>query len=340
MLLKATENHPDKKTKPISLRLILVVPFVLQIFAAVGLVGYLSFRNGQKAVNDLGNQLIDKASQQIDDHLDTYLALPHQLNQINVDAIASKELNLNDTAASQRYFWRQAKAFKNLSYIGYTGNDGREMGAGRWINGQDLLLYEKLPGNGRSSDYTADETGHPAKLVQTYNYDPLSEPWFKQTVAAGKPIWSRITAANYNNGQVTETAKTLATEDSPINSSIEYYVTASATSPLYDKNHKLLGLVIIDLLVTDISKFLRNIKVSPKGQVFIIERDGMLVGSSSTYPILHKVNNKAERFSVLNSPDPLIRSISENLSKKFKSFQLLDKNQELNITFNGEHHYI
>lgn len=35
------------------LRLILILPFVLQIFAAVGLVGYLSFRNGQKAIAEL-----------------------------------------------------------------------------------------------------------------------------------------------------------------------------------------------------------------------------------------------------------------------------------------------
>ncbi|TAG55098.1 MAG: hypothetical protein EAZ28_23400 [Oscillatoriales cyanobacterium] len=39
------------------LRAVLIVPFVLQIMGAVGIVGYLSFRNGQKAVNDLASQL-------------------------------------------------------------------------------------------------------------------------------------------------------------------------------------------------------------------------------------------------------------------------------------------
>ncbi len=36
----------------LSLSSILIVPFVLQICVAVGLTGYFSFRNGQKAVND------------------------------------------------------------------------------------------------------------------------------------------------------------------------------------------------------------------------------------------------------------------------------------------------
>jgi hypothetical protein len=69
------------------LGLVLVVPFVLQIFAAVGLTGYLSVRNGQKAVKDLATQLRGQVSDRVGQHLDRYLALPHQINQINGQAI-------------------------------------------------------------------------------------------------------------------------------------------------------------------------------------------------------------------------------------------------------------
>lgn len=67
----------SKKTLPkLSLQTLLIVPFVLQIFAAVGLTGYLSFRNGQKVINDLANRLSSEVSDRIDQHLDTYLATP------------------------------------------------------------------------------------------------------------------------------------------------------------------------------------------------------------------------------------------------------------------------
>ncbi len=39
------------------LRTTLVVPFVLQLIVAVGLVGYLSFRSSQRAVDTLATQL-------------------------------------------------------------------------------------------------------------------------------------------------------------------------------------------------------------------------------------------------------------------------------------------
>ncbi len=64
------EVYLTKKGVPLSL--VLIVPFVLQIFAAVGIVGYLSFRNGQKAVNDLATQLQAEVSARVALHLDNY----------------------------------------------------------------------------------------------------------------------------------------------------------------------------------------------------------------------------------------------------------------------------
>ena len=43
-------THKPQKFRQIPLRLVLVLPFVLQIVGAVGLVGYLSYRSGQQAV--------------------------------------------------------------------------------------------------------------------------------------------------------------------------------------------------------------------------------------------------------------------------------------------------
>jgi hypothetical protein len=68
-MLPRTHSQTADSYKGMPLRLILVVPFVLQIFAAVGMLGYLSFRNGQQAVNDLANQLMDKNSNLVDQHL-------------------------------------------------------------------------------------------------------------------------------------------------------------------------------------------------------------------------------------------------------------------------------
>lgn len=76
----------------VPLRSVLVVPFVVQIFVAVGLTGWLSLRNGQQAVNDVASQLRREITARIDQQLQTDLNTPHRVNTLSVEAIRRFEL--------------------------------------------------------------------------------------------------------------------------------------------------------------------------------------------------------------------------------------------------------
>lgn len=93
----------------------------------------------------------------------------------------------------------------------------------------------------------------------------------------------------------------------------------SRATPFYDKRHKLLGVTSVELTLTSISEFLRRLKVSSSGEVFVMERNGQLVGSSGKYPILHKAKNQVERYSIIDNPDPLIRTVAQRLQKQFNT---------------------
>jgi signal transduction histidine kinase/DNA-binding NarL/FixJ family response regulator len=97
---------------------------------------------------------------------------------------------------------------------------------------------------------------------------------------------------------------------------------------------------MVDLLLTNVSDFLRNLNVSPSGQVFIMERDGLLIGSSSEHPIIHTVNDKTERYSASNSPNPLIREIAQQLKHQFNDFTAIQGTQELQVAFDGERQFV
>ena len=86
------------------LRTVLIVPFVLQIIGAVGIVGYLSFRNGQKAVNDLASQLRTEVSSRITQHLDSQLKTARQLAEINGDAVDLGLLDYNNYQQLGQFF--------------------------------------------------------------------------------------------------------------------------------------------------------------------------------------------------------------------------------------------
>jgi hypothetical protein len=112
------KNISGKVPKGIPLRLVLVVPLVVHIFGAVALVGYLSLKNCHQTVNELANELTDKVSNIVDQHLDTYLATPDQINRLNVNAIKQGLLDLQNSQNAGHYFWEQIQVF-DVSHINY-----------------------------------------------------------------------------------------------------------------------------------------------------------------------------------------------------------------------------
>jgi hypothetical protein len=66
------------------LQTVLVVPFLVQIVGTVGVVGWLSFQNGQRAVNEVAAQLRGEISDRIKDRMENYMSIPHIVNHLNV----------------------------------------------------------------------------------------------------------------------------------------------------------------------------------------------------------------------------------------------------------------
>ncbi|TYQ24059.1 response regulator [Pseudanabaena sp. UWO311] len=77
------KSHPLKAQKHplISMRLFLIAPFAVLLMGAMGTVGYLSFRNGQKAVNDISGQLQKEIIFRVKDRVQGYLQEPRLANQ-------------------------------------------------------------------------------------------------------------------------------------------------------------------------------------------------------------------------------------------------------------------
>jgi signal transduction histidine kinase len=297
----------------IPLRLILVVPFVIQIFGAVGLVGYLSFQNGEQAVSALTYRIMNETSERVQQHLDSYLAIPHQINQLNADAIKRGYFDIEDLKAAGRYFWQQAKTFKSVSWIGYGLPSGKGVGSGTWYNGKDILTDEMY--DNKDYGYITDSEGKYAKQVYTDKYNLLTDKWYVDTLEAGKPIWSRTY---------------------PQETEVNEYVAASANYPIYDENKKLIAIVGTDLRLLEISKFLQKLKVANHGKIFIIERDGLLIGNSSSAAIYKKNKREIIRLKATESSDSLIKTIANSLKTSFNDLNRIQQKEIINLEFNQE----
>jgi signal transduction histidine kinase/DNA-binding NarL/FixJ family response regulator len=307
---------PSKRSLP--LRLVLVVPFVLQIFAAVGLVGYLSFKNGQEATYQLAHRLMGEIDDRVNQHLDSYLAVPQQINQINTDATTSQILNLKDFENTGRYFWQQMQVYQDLSYIFYALPTGEYAGAGRWLEGYKTTIDELSPQTqGQNYAYATDEQGNRTKIADKAEYKPLEESWYTKAIQTEKPIWSEIQSW----------------QDAP------EFISISASRSIYDRQKKLVAVVAADLLLSNISKFLQQLKASQTGKVFIIERDGNIVASSSTEKPFSMIKGKAQRLSAVKSTDVLIQATATNLQTRFGNLQSIKTKQSFNVQLGSDRYY-
>ncbi|MEH1959761.1 MAG: ATP-binding protein [Nostoc sp.] len=300
------------------LRYILIVPFILQICGAVGLVGYLSYQNGQKAVNELATQLESEICDRIEQHLDSYLTTPKQINQINLDAVELGLLNLSDFKTTGNYFWKQMQVF-NVGYNSFANPKGEFIGVERLDNGK-LLINEvsEKGGIGKLYIYPTDNQGNRRQLQEVKNYDPRLEAWYSDPVKVGKRVWSQI----------------YQWQDKPEILSI------SSSYPVYDKNRKLVGVISVDLLLSQISTFLANLKIKESGKTFILERSGLIVASSTSEPPYKIINGKGKRQSALDSKNSLIRLTTQSLIKRFGNLKFVVGKQQLSFSADGMRYFV
>lgn len=305
--------------KPLSLRLVLIVPFVVQIFAAVGLVGYLSFRNGQKAVNELALRLQNEVSDRVDQHLDAYFNTARHLAEVNGNAFNIGLLDSEDLEQVGHYFWTQMQQF-NVGYISFGKKSGEFASSGRFFEDRITVSERSYRRNNdwKERIYDVDKQGNRQKIAVVQNYDFTGESWYTKAVQVGKPIWSNI----YQWDSAPEV------------------LSVSANRPVYDKNNNLIGVVGIDQRLTQIGKFLRNLKVSNSGKIFILERNGLVIASSSTERPYSLINGKPSRLKATDSKDSLIQGTVKHLNERFSDLSKIIKSQQLYFKLNNQRQFV
>jgi PAS domain S-box-containing protein len=297
------------------LKLVLVVPFILQIFAAVGLTGYLSLRNGQKAIDNLATQLRSDITARIQQKLETYLKTPHQINFMNVESYRQGALDLEEKESLEGYFWRQGLLSPDIGTIAVATERGEFIGANR---AQNYIAIADATTQGNLQRYEADKNGRPTQLIlEKSDYDPRQRSWYLSAVKSGKPMWSTIDRSASSNR-----------------------LDLSAVYPFYDDQKNLQGVFMIDISLSQIGHFLRSLKISPGGQAFILEPTGDLVASSTLKKPFQVLDNQTYRLNALENQETLIGAVAQQLQQEFGQLNRVTASEQLTVNWNDYPHFV
>jgi signal transduction histidine kinase len=246
------------------------------------------------------------------------LSIPHKLNQINLQAVSLGLLQLDDFKRSGKYFWGQMQQF-DVGYINYANTKGEFIGVER-LEDNTFAIHEILKPNilGLTS-YATNTQGNRT----TSEYDPNSgdtreEGWYVDAARSLRPVWSEI----------------YQWQDKPEILSI------SSSYPVFNSTEKFVGVIGVDLILSQIGDFLNQIHISPSTKIYIIERDGSLVASSGADLPYKMVGGKPQRIQTANSSNPIVKATTQNLLQKYQSLDKINQAQQTEFFFDDERQFV
>ncbi|HEY9648278.1 MAG TPA: diguanylate cyclase [Chroococcidiopsis sp.] len=321
----------------------MTLPFVVQVVGIVGLVSYLSYRSGQEAIADLAHQLTNTVEHQVSHELDRQLAAAHEANQHNIAAIEAGVISLQNLDQLHRYLILQHLQTEDLTTL-LLGTpqgdlrvshrvDARDYGATAQLRPGELPFEAAISTAARPNINrvyrinAAGDLGRPLGVIE--NLDVRDRPWYRRAVTTGRPGWS----GPYQLG-----ASTL--------------LTLNASAPFYDASDRLLGVFAVNISLNQLSDWLRRLEIGQTGEIFIMERNGLLIANSApepSYTVIGQTNVdgmmspgtlKFRRHTPDDLSDPAIHESYRFLKSKFNSLEAVQSPQALEFQVGSDRYFL
>jgi len=306
-----------------SLHQAFTLPVLVQIFAAVGLVGYLSFRNGQQAVQVLASQLRSEVSARIQGELKSYFGDPHAINRLNATAFSHGDLDIQSASKGEHLLFQQMKIYSEIAFVYCgSGQSGEFFGILRSPEtGQLELSYSNPDTAFRRRHYSLDVRGYRQHFLyeSASTYDGRLRPWFAAALNAEGPTWTDVYIA-FTTGLPNVTA----------------------SLPVYDRrDRRLLGVCAADVVLPEeFRTFLTQLDIGQTGQAFVIDRQGHLISSSTDEPLVKMRGQVPQLLAATESNNDYVKRAARYLQERFGSLDNIQQPQQLTFVVDGERQFL
>lgn len=270
-----------------SLRQQLVLPFVLLVFLVSAGIGWVSYRAGGEAVDDLTRRVLVDMVNRISNATERHLAgALTALQSVAPDPRTVPRIQpfSDDLTQLERRFWAASGLFMQVNnYVYFGGEDGRFVGVNR-VDKDFVELYLREPTSSQRQVYKVQAPGDRSELLRTDNYDARLRPWYGVAVKQKQPVWSPV----YNDFTSKEPTITLA-------------------KSVYRADGTLAGVLATDVTLKALTDFLRTLSVSKNGVAFVMDGDGFMVATSGQELPFKMVKGTPERMRAEEMQTALIR---------------------------------
>ncbi|HEY9828007.1 MAG TPA: cache domain-containing protein, partial [Stenomitos sp.] len=281
-------------SKSIPLRVLLIATFVLQTVAAVSLTVWLAWRNEQSSITEMNTYVQIESFRKIQDRLTEYLNSAAVINRLNHQTLTrARTSDPAESLTAQFLQQRDLSAAVPVTAIYFGSTEGQFLGL---VSEQDKNWSIARTHRGtdwRYATYAMNASGQATRLLDLGKpYDPRQRPWYTNALKQGKSRWSVV----YQDFQ-------------------EPTLVMTMSEPAYNPQGKLLGVVGVDITLTQLSTFLRSLLMPKLALLLVVDSNGQLVATSTAQKPFVVRNNIAQRISAVDLPDPTVQATTPVLKK-------------------------
>ena len=249
----------NAKKKSLSVKSIILLTFTVAMLITIGVTGYMVFVDWIRSASQIMRFMADDINRNLDQRIDAFITTSEAVNRYNGALLEHSTPDLSDAVGRDRFFTSVLGSHsEEISSFGFCTVTGEYYGARKTKDGMEILRRDESTGGivrhyAVLPDLTAGE-----QTKQGEAYDPRTRAWYKTAVEAGGPAFSPI--------HLDYTADELI---------------VSAGMPVYDERANLRGVLVVEILLSDLGMRLREAVDFNGGYALIAEKNaGTLVANS------------------------------------------------------------
>lgn len=294
-----------------SLRVSLILPYVLLIALAAAALGGVSYWAASRNIGLFSDQYMravaSRIVQAVHFHVHGSASVLEAAFPEGVPVQADLSSDLDNLRTR---FWVATSMFTNPNNYVYYGNQAGQSIALKRLSEKTVELRLKLRPELHRLYYRYQGISGKPRLVEEESglFDPRERIWYQLAQQTSGQIWTTVYIDFSSRDLVVTRAQRVLGKDG-----------------------RFRGVVATDVSLREINRFISSLEIGDQGRAFVIERDGKLIAATGFNNLGLSVEGKPMRVSAANSDDPVIQAAYEGISRMVGQAQAnskLDDNRE------------
>jgi diguanylate cyclase (GGDEF)-like protein len=301
---RATANATDSSERSVGLQVIIIGALLFMVLPAVVVQGWFSYRTAVSTAERFQAEMASEVGARVYDKVVQFFEVPSRVLTFNAEQFRAGALDLNDTAAVSRNFLLQIRQQPLLTFLSVGTAQGDYLAASRPPVGRDkgLRLLEARADLQRVMHiHRVDDAHRRGEVISrgSHHFDARTRPWFKAAVASQGAGW--YPAYRYAIDDEAGTYDAMG---------------MGMSAPLVDAQQRFIGVVTADVALSQLNVLLADITQDMGGVIFLAERDGHLLASSTKEPVYRLTGSGGDRISAPSSSNAVIQAAGKAMREQ------------------------